>query len=132
LKIIADSNILLHAIQNDHPEQRPLAKAVLSQASLVAIPIPALCELCWTLSRQYKIPKAGIALTIRRLLAIPTVEADRDTALAGLAILDAGGDFADGVIAHQGRKLGGEIFLSFDTQSVRLLKTNSADARVPA
>jgi predicted nucleic-acid-binding protein len=60
------------------------------------------------------------------------VEADRDTALAGLAILDAGGDFADGVIAHQGRKLGGEIFLSFNTQAVRLLKTNGADARVPA
>ena len=40
---------------------------------------------------------------------------------AGLAVLEAGGDFADGVIAHQGQWLGGDTFVSFDRQAVTLL-----------
>ncbi len=39
----------------------------------------------------------------------------------GLAILDAGGDFADGVIAFDGQWLGGEVFVSFDKTAVALL-----------
>ena len=35
--------------------------------------------------------------------------------------VEAGGDFADGVIAHEGRWLGGETFVSFDRQAVKLL-----------
>jgi hypothetical protein len=31
-----------------------------------------------------------------------------------MAVLEAGGDFADGVIAHAGRWMGGETFASFD------------------
>jgi predicted nucleic-acid-binding protein len=41
---------------------------------------------------------------------------------AGLAQLEAGGDFADGVIAHQGQWLGGDVFVSFDRQAVGLLR----------
>jgi len=36
-------------------------------------------------------------------------------------MLDAGGDFADGVIAHEGAWLGG-TFVSFDRQAVTLLQ----------
>jgi len=39
---------------------------------------------------------------------------NRPAAEAGLALLEAGGDFADGVIAHEGRWLGAEAFVSFD------------------
>lgn len=38
-------------------------------------------------------------------------------------MLDSGGDFADGVIAFAGRSLGGEVFLSFDKQAARRLRT---------
>ena len=47
--------------------------------------------------------------------------ANRPAAQAGLALLEAGGDFADGVIAWDGSFLGGETFVSFDKKAVALL-----------
>ncbi|WP_347405175.1 hypothetical protein [Mesorhizobium sp. WSM4884] len=35
---------------------------------------------------------------------------------------DAGGDFADGVIAFDGQWLGGETFVSFDRKAVKLVE----------
>jgi predicted nucleic-acid-binding protein len=40
---------------------------------------------------------------------------------AGLALLEAGGDFVDGVIAFDGAWLGAEVFVSFDKRAVSLL-----------
>lgn len=37
-------------------------------------------------------------------------------------MLDAGGDFADGVVAFDGQWLGGETFVSFDKKAVKLLE----------
>jgi predicted nucleic-acid-binding protein len=47
-------------------------------------------------------------------------------------LLEAGGDFADGVIAFEGRWLGGETFVSFDKQAVKLLKSAGEAARLLA
>jgi hypothetical protein len=56
---------------------------------------------------------------------------------AGLAVLDAGGDFADGLIAFadgliafEGRWLGGETFVSFDQNAVALLEKQGQAAEV--
>jgi predicted nucleic-acid-binding protein len=49
---------------------------------------------------------------------------------AGLALLDAGGDFADGVIAHEGRWLGADCFISFDKKAVKLMETQGASVRL--
>jgi predicted nucleic-acid-binding protein len=49
-----------------------------------------------------------------------------------LAILDKGGDFADGVIAYEGHWLGAEEFVSFDKQAVTLLKSQGKRARLLA
>jgi predicted nucleic-acid-binding protein len=57
---------------------------------------------------------------------------NRPAAEAGLAVLDAGGDFADGVIAFEGAQLGGEIFVSFDTNAVRILRGRGESARLAA
>ena len=38
-----------------------------------------------------------------------------------LAVLEAGGDFADSIMAHEGKWLGGETFVSFDKKAVTLL-----------
>ncbi|WP_420240055.1 hypothetical protein ACOBR2_04230 [Telmatobacter bradus] len=43
------------------------------------------------------------------------------TIQAGLRVLAAGGDFADGAIAYEGAWMGGETFVSFDRKTVRLL-----------
>ena len=48
----------------------------------------------------------------------------------GLALLKAGGDFADGVIAYEGSWLGAEAFVSFDRQAVELLAANGRAARL--
>jgi predicted nucleic-acid-binding protein len=56
---------------------------------------------------------------------------DKGAVEAGLAMLEAGGDFADGVIAYSGRWLGGETFVSFDKEAVRLLAAQGQAAQIP-
>lgn len=83
------------------------------------------------LFRVYKRPRPEIASSIRELLAAAAVKTDRAAAEAGLAFLDANGDFADGAIAHQGRALGGDVFLSFDQNTVTLLQQVGKAAATP-
>lgn len=121
MKVTADSNVLVRAITGDHERQSKAARRALAQAEVVALALPVLCELVWVLSRGYKIPAAAIAEAIRRLLDAQNVAVNRPAVEAGLALLEAGGDFADGVINHEGRWLGADTFLSFDKQAVTLL-----------
>jgi predicted nucleic-acid-binding protein len=58
------------------------------------------------------------------------VVVNRPAAELGLAVLEAGGDFADGAIAYEGAWLGGETFVSFDKQAVNLLSRQGEAARV--
>jgi predicted nucleic-acid-binding protein len=132
VKITADTNILVRAITEDDPAQSAAAKAELAAADSVAITLPVLCELVWVLAQGYRIAAPDIAAVIRRLMQTANVAADRPGVEAGLALLEAGGDFADGVIAHQGRWLGASIFVSFDRKAVRLLAAQGHMARVPA
>lgn len=46
-------------------------------------------------------------------------------------MLDRGGDFADGVIAFEGRWLGGETFVSFDRNAVERVLSQGQSARPP-
>jgi predicted nucleic-acid-binding protein len=130
VKITADTNLLVRAITEDDPRQGALAQAALADAELVALPMPALCELVWVLSRGYRAAHADIAEALRRLLDAANVAVNRPAAEAGLAILEAGGDFADGVIAFEGAWLGAETFVSFDKRAVALLEARGVGARV--
>jgi len=49
---------------------------------------------------------------------------------AGLSVLDAGGDFADGVIAYEGNWLGAEEFVSFDAKAISVLQSQGRRARL--
>lgn len=131
MKIIADTNILVRAITDDHEVQSPLAQAQLDQAEIVAITLPTLCELAWVLSRSYKIPRAVLADTLRALCAADNVKLEQASAEAGLAFLEAGGDFADGVIVHEGNWLGGQTFVSFDADAVRIAQAQGQAATIP-
>jgi len=55
---------------------------------------------------------------------------NRPAVEAGLSFLDAGGDFADGIIAFEGSWLGGEVFVSFDKKAVALLNEQGQSARL--
>ena len=77
--------------------------------------------------RGYGRSAGEIAASIRDLADSANVNLDRPAVEAGLALLDAGGDFADGVIAFEGRRLGGSAFTSFDRQAVELLAATGAE-----
>lgn len=79
---------------------------------------------------MYGLPTQDIAAAIRALLAAQNVRVSRPAAEAGLWMLEAGGDFADGVIAYEGNWLGGESFVSFDKQAVALLTAAGQPARL--
>jgi predicted nucleic-acid-binding protein len=130
VNITADTNILVRALVADDPAQAAEASQLLREASSIAVPVPVLCELIWVLKRVYGFAVADIGTAIRSLLAAGTVRLDRPAVEAGLALLEAGGDFADGVIAHQGQWLGGEVFVSFDRQAVALLQQQGVAAEL--
>lgn len=138
MKVTPDTNVLVRLIINDDPAQGLAALRILEPAAQVAISVHALCELVWVLRSRYGMPGAGIASAIRALIAARHVVTDRVAVEAGLAILEDGGDFADGVIAFEGCRLGGETCVSFDRTAVKrlgaqaipaLLLTSEADAR---
>jgi predicted nucleic-acid-binding protein len=130
MKITADTNVLVRAITGDDKKQSAIAQAELERANVVAVPLPALCELVWVLMQGYKIPSTEIANAIRRLINSANVVVNRPAVEAGLMLLDAGGDFADGVIAYEGKWLGGATFLSFDKKAVKRLADQGEQARL--
>jgi predicted nucleic-acid-binding protein len=132
MKITADTNVLIRAITGDNAQQSKAAQTALKKADVVALAIPVLCELVWVLSQGYKIPSGDIAETIRRLMNGASVVVNRPAAEAGLALLDAGGDFADGVIAYEGNWLGADSFVSFDKKAVKLMEAQGGSARLLA
>jgi predicted nucleic-acid-binding protein len=130
MKITADTNVLVRAVTSDDVRQSKVAEAELANADVVVLALPALCELVWVLSQGYKIHPAKIAETIRSLVNSENVVVNRRAVEAGLALLDAGGDFADGVIAYEGNWLGAEVFVSFDKKAVKLLAAQDEAARL--
>jgi predicted nucleic-acid-binding protein len=130
MKITADTILLVRAITGDDRRQSKAAQAELANADLVALATPALCELVWVLSQGYKISSADIAEAIRRLINSANVVVNRPAVDAGLLLLEAGGDFADGVIAYEGSWMGAEIFVSFDKKAVRLMEAQGASVRL--
>mgnify|MGYP003599186713 FL=1 len=130
MKVAVDTNVLVRAVVRDDPAQADVAAAVLTDAELIAVALPCLCEIVWVLLRVYGFQQADAASAIRALLAAANVEVNRPAVEAGLLVLDAGGDFADGVIAYEGNWLGGETFVSFDKKAVALLTAQGQSTRL--
>jgi predicted nucleic-acid-binding protein len=129
VKVAVDTNVLVRAAVRDDPEQADVAIRIMARAEVVAIGLSCLCEFVWVLRRVYGYRAPRIAEALRVLLAAENVEANRQAAEAGLAMLDAGGDFADGVIAYEGKWLGAETFVSFDKKAVEMLTRQNVNAR---
>jgi predicted nucleic-acid-binding protein len=130
LRITADTNVLVRAAALDDPAQSSLALDLLRNAELIAVTLPALCEFAWVLRQGYHWSGREVFGMIKTLVAGPTVQVDRPAVEAGLALLEAGGDFADGVIAFEGRRLGGTVFASFDRRVTELIAANSGEIRL--
>ena len=125
-----DTNVLIRGVVRDDKLQAQAADKVLKAASLIAIPLPCLCEFVWVLRRVYSFEPAEISAAIEALLRVGNVVVNRPAVEAGLAVLRAGGDFADGVIAFEGQWLGGDIFVSFDKKAVTLLTAQGRTAQL--
>jgi predicted nucleic-acid-binding protein len=121
LKVIIDTNILVRMFTRDHPVESPRAEELLRTHEAV-ISNQTICEMTWVLKKAYNFTAAELKQAIEALAASETVIIDRGAVENGLTFMDAGGDFADGVIAFEGQRLGGEVFATFDRKAANILK----------
>ncbi|MCL1900308.1 MAG: type II toxin-antitoxin system VapC family toxin [Promicromonosporaceae bacterium] len=119
MTVVADTNVLLRLLLADDPHQGAVATRELTAAAVVILPIVALCELSWVLRQGLRYSVAEVADAIDRLVSAPNAQFDERLVDAGLAVLRAGGDFADGVIANTGPPEA--KYLTFDKQAARLV-----------
>ena len=132
MKITVDTNILVRMVVGDDEEQAQVAATLLKEAKLIAVSLPCLCEFVWVLRRVYNFGQADISAALNALLDAGNIAVNRPAVEAGLAVLDAGGDFADGLIAYEGSWLGGDTFVSFDKKAVSLIAGQGQQARLLA
>ena len=130
MRVVVDTNVLVRAVVRDDRAQAQVAAKILTDAEVIAVALPCLCEFVWVLRKVYSLETEDIAAAIRALLAASNVQVNRPAVEAGLSMLEANGDFADGVIAYEGTWLGGETFVSFDKQAVALLTAHGQSARL--
>ena len=130
MKITVDTNVLVRlAVRDDENQWRAAAQAM-ENAELVAISLSCLCEMVWVLKGFYRFSREEISRVLYSLLDAGNVVMNRAAVEAGLATLVAGGDFADGAIAYEGRWMGGEIFASFDKKAVALIAKQGEQAQL--
>ena len=130
MRITVDTNILIRAVMRDDMKQATAATRLLKNAEIIAVLLPSLCEFVWVLRRVYGLGQKDIHAALQALLNAGNVAVNRPAVDAGLAVLDVDGDFADGIIAFEGRWPGGETFVSFDKKAVALLEKQGQAARV--
>ncbi len=120
--MIPDTNVIIRAWAGDDEAQAAEARHHIREAEGLFISTVALCEFVWVARQIYRRTRPEIAQAIRLLIADERIVVDRAVADAGLAFLDAGGDFADGVIEFEGRRLGGETFVTFDKRAASIVR----------
>lgn len=130
VRITADTNILVRAVVADDKKQALAAAKVLKEAELIAVTLPCLCEFVWVLRRVYQFAQENISDALEALLDADNVAVNRPAVDAGLSVLRAGGDFADGLIAYEGEWLGGDTFVSCDKRAVSLLSQQGKHAQL--
>lgn len=132
LRIVADTNLLVRILTQDNPRQARLAEAAFEEATEVVITPTALCEVAWVLLSGYEASRSQVASAIRLLMNSANAVVDRPAVESGLAVLDEGGDFADGVIAFEGRRMGGDALVSFDKGAVEIMTRLGQSSRLLA
>ena len=132
MRITADTNVLVRANMLDDPAQAAAAQHILAEAELIAVPLPVLCEFAWVLGQIYKLGRVDVGRALDTLISGANIVVDELAVEAGLAMLRAGGDFADGVIAHVGLTMGGETFVSFDRKAISRLKAQGRTVATPS
>ena len=126
MKVTIDTDVLVRLVVGDDERQAGRAARLFASADLVAVGVQTLVETVRVLRGFYGLTSEDVAAAVRAVVATEKVVVDRAVVAAGLAALEAGGDFADGVIVLEGARLGGEDFVSFDEEAVAHLAAGGA------
>ena len=132
MKIIVDTNVLVRAAVQDDPDQALTARRVLKEAEPAIIGRHALGEFIWVLRHTYRFRRTEIAAALKYLLNAKNIVVDAAAVAAGFDAMEAGADFADGVIDFEGRWLGGDTFVSFDKRAVAAIAKQGAQTKLLA
>ena len=116
MRIALDTNVLVRYLTWDDDIQSPLSAKAIEGAETVVVSSVVLCETVWVLERAYKLKGKEIAKTLKDFVESETIEVDRPLAEAGLAALDRGGDFADGLILFEAERAKVDHLVTFDQQ----------------
>lgn len=114
-----DTNVLVRYLAQDDPAQTPRATELIESLTAEApgfISQVVLVETVWVLESCYAADAARIAEVVETLLHVETLVVDEaDIAWRGLRqFKQAGGDFADALVAALARRAGCETVYSFD------------------
>ena len=89
MKLAVDTNVLVRAVVRDDAAQAKIAIKALTDADLIAVALPCLCEFVWVLCRVNNIEKADVISAILALMACKKEKKELATAVAGLPVLEA-------------------------------------------
>ena len=120
MRLAVDTNVLVRFLTWDDERTSALAAEAIEGAEALILSTVVLCETVWVLRRAYRLPHREIAATLRDLIESRTVELDRPAVEAGLALLERGGDFADGVVLFDARRARVSRLVTFDRSLRRL------------
>lgn len=131
MKITVDTNLLIRFLIKDDKFQNQKVWDIFFEAEEIFIPITVLCEVVWVLSFSYKLSNSFIAAKLQNLIEIPIFIVDKPVVNFGIKVLEANGDFADGVNAFLGKQFfenQNSKFISFDKKAVKILNSLGIDA----
>ncbi|MDD2862193.1 MAG: type II toxin-antitoxin system VapC family toxin [Acidiphilium sp.] len=134
MRVSLDTNVLVRYLVWDEATQSNEAARLIESAETIVLSTIVLCETVWVLRRAYKFQPGDIVTVLRDLTTMPSVEIDRPLVEAGITILVAGGDFADGAILAESERSKADYLASFDeklaslSSKVRLMPPHGSGA----
>lgn len=114
MRVALDTNVLVRYLVWDETTQSNEAANLIESAETLVLSTIVLCETVWVLRRAYKFQPKAIVSVLQDLTTMPSVEIDRPVVEAGIGLLMAGGDFADGVILAESERAKADYLASFD------------------
>ena len=131
MKISIDTKILVRLFVADDLAQQQKAIVALDAADAVIVPASVFCETVWVLLKVYQQDKRVLCTQLMDFVTHPKLVYDCPIITAGLALMQQGGDFADGVNEAAGKALGAETFVTFDRKAAKLLKQQGCAVCIP-
>ncbi len=120
-----DTNILVHYITQDNPEQALRASQVIEQScsrkSPGRIALIVLCELVWVLCRAYGYSKQQVITVLDQILITAELEIENEE-LARKSLeawRNGSADYSDYLLVLSNQDAGCELTYSFDSQLAR-------------